>query len=79
MVRLGGVSAGLLFGVLFTLSPSPLGAQESGGTVVLRGAFTDNVYIAGGTVDVLADVERDLVVAGGTVNVRQLVTDQSFI
>jgi cytoskeletal protein CcmA (bactofilin family) len=73
MARLGGVFAGLLFAVLFTLSPSPLGAQQTGGNVVLRGAFTDNVYIAGGTVDVLADVERDLVAAGGTVSIRQLV------
>jgi cytoskeletal protein CcmA (bactofilin family) len=73
MVRRGGVLAGVLLWVVFMLSPSPLRSQEAGGTVVLRGAFTDNVYVAGGTVDVLADVERDLVAAGGTVNVRQLV------
>jgi cytoskeletal protein CcmA (bactofilin family) len=73
MASLRGVCAGLLFWFVFSLSPSPLGAQETGGTVVLRGTFSDNVYIAGGTVDVLADVERDLVAAGGTVNVRQLV------
>jgi hypothetical protein len=67
------ISARLVFGLLLTLFPPALRAQETGVTVVLRGTLTDNVYVAGGTIDVLADLERDPVGAGGTISLRQLV------
>jgi hypothetical protein len=73
MARPAGVFVQLLFSILFTLLPLPVGAQVTGGTVVLRGKLTDNTYVAGGTVDVAAEVERDFVAAGGTINVRELV------
>jgi hypothetical protein len=66
VMRVVRTSARLVFGLLLTLFPSALRAQETGATVILRGTLTDNVYVAGGTVDVLADFERDLVGAGGT-------------
>jgi hypothetical protein len=73
MTRRETVRAILLSVLGLTLLPSTLPAQETGSTVVVRGARSENTYIAGGTVDVLADIDRDLVVAGGTVNVRQRV------
>jgi cytoskeletal protein CcmA (bactofilin family) len=73
MARPAGALVQLLFSVLFMLLPLPVGAQVTGGTVVLRGKLTDNTYVAGGMVDVAAEVERDFVAAGGTINVRELV------
>jgi hypothetical protein len=59
----------ILVTLLMIAFANPIWAQETGGTVIIRGPRADNVYAAGGTVDVLGDLERDLVAAGGSVNV----------
>ena len=59
----------LLCGIL-----SPLLAQETGETIRIQGAITEDIYAAGGTVDVLATVEGDVVAAGGRVTVGERVS-----
>lgn len=63
----------MLIALLIALSPSTLAAQETGGTVVLRGTRAENTYAVGGTVDVQAEIEADLLALGGTVAVRRPV------
>jgi hypothetical protein len=63
----------ILWVALAVVDAARLVAQEAGGTVLIRGTRSDNVYAAGGTVDVWADIEHDLLAAGGTLTIRQLV------
>lgn len=55
--------------VLAVLGAPLAAAQETGGVVVLRGTYDENVYLAGGTVDSRARVRGDLAAAGGLVSV----------
>lgn len=72
-MREAGAGVRMAVGIVLVLFPSPLLAQETGATVVLRGTRGENTYVAGGTVEVGAEIGGDLVGAGGTINVRQLV------
>lgn len=62
--------ATVLLGIAGTV---PVRAQEAGGTLVKRGTFADDLYLAGSRIDVLADVDGDVVAAGGRVSVGQVV------
>jgi hypothetical protein len=52
--------------------------QESGETVLKRGSFAEDVYIAGGRVDVLAEVDGDVLAVGGRVAIDSQVTGDVF-
>ena len=59
--------------LILSLVTSPLFAQESGETVILRGNIDDDVYAAGKLVDIQADVKGDIVAAGQEVNIESSV------
>lgn len=59
--------------LLLSMMISPLFAQESGETVILRGNIDDDVYAAGKFVDIQADVKGDVVAAGQEVNIDKSV------
>lgn len=72
-MRRGARAAALLLAWAAAAVPAAAGAQEAGASVIVRGARTSNLYLAGGAVDVHADLEKDLIAAGGTVMVGQMV------
>lgn len=62
-----------LVGLILALEPAGAMGQEVGGTVLKRGAFAEDLYVAGGRVDVLASVEGDVIAAGGRVTIGRLI------
>jgi cytoskeletal protein CcmA (bactofilin family) len=57
----------------------PVAAQETGATIVVRGARAENTYLAGGTIDVLGEIAKDLVAVGGMVTLRKLVGGDAIV
>jgi cytoskeletal protein CcmA (bactofilin family) len=60
----------LVLSLLFAAHAAPAGAQEAGETLVLRGTFARDLYVAGGHVEVPGEAEGDVVVAA-----RSLLVD----
>jgi cytoskeletal protein CcmA (bactofilin family) len=69
----------LVLGLLVGCAPVQAVAQDAGATVTKRGAFAEDLYLAGKRVEVLADVDGDVLAAGGSVVVDGHVTGDAIL
>lgn len=68
-----------LLAVIASSSALPSSAQQFGESVILRGAVTEDLYLAGGRVSVAANVAGDVIAAGARVTIEDTVNGDILI